>query len=78
MQKIPIKYVYSNRSKLELAFVYLIAIFFQDFSGSSSINSVIKQTFPQPVTGRYIRFIPLTFHSKPGMRVEVYGCEVVN
>ncbi|XP_076078051.1 lactadherin-like [Mytilus galloprovincialis] len=49
-----------------------------EFTGSSSVNSVVKHPFPQPVTARYIRFIPRTYQSKPGMRVEVYGCEIVN
>ncbi|XP_061177015.1 EGF-like repeat and discoidin I-like domain-containing protein 3 [Saccostrea echinata] len=47
-----------------------------DFSGSSSVNSVIKHTFLAPFRARFIKFIPKTFHGKPGMRVELYGCDV--
>lgn len=47
-----------------------------DFSGSSSVNSVIKHSFPTPFKARFVRFVPKTFHGKPGMRVELYGCDV--
>lgn len=48
----------------------------KDFFGSSSYDSVIKHYLPSIISARFIRFVPLTWHTggKPGLRVEVYGC----
>lgn len=53
-----------------------VCLNFQDFFGSSSYDSVIKHYLPSIISARFIRFVPLTWHTggKPGLRVEVYGC----
>lgn len=58
--------------------IFILFFVFQDFSGSSSVNSVIKHSFPTPFKARFVRFVPKTYHGKPGMRVELYGCDVWN
>eukprot|EP00794_Sanderia_malayensis_P003261 gene3261-3742_t len=44
------------------------------FSGNSFPDSVVFHAFTKPVTGRYIRFMPLKWSGSICMRVEVYGC----
>lgn len=53
-----------------------VCLNFQEFFGSSSYDSVIKHYLPSIISARFIRFVPLTWHTggKPGLRVEVYGC----
>ncbi|XP_060065432.1 uncharacterized protein LOC132545760 [Ylistrum balloti] len=46
------------------------------YSGSSNVNTVTKHVLTSPLRARFIRFQPVTFNSYPGMRVEVYGCEI--
>ncbi|XP_064594456.1 lactadherin-like [Liolophura sinensis] len=46
------------------------------FGGSQHYDSIIKHRLDFPVVARFVRFLPLTWKSNPGMRVEVYGCKV--
>jgi len=49
---------------------------FQAFSGSVNYDTVVKHYLTTPVMARFIRFLPITWHTggNPGLRVEIYGC----
>ncbi|XP_030829094.1 contactin-associated protein-like 2 isoform X2 [Strongylocentrotus purpuratus] len=44
------------------------------FQANANSDDVIKTTLPEPVEGRYIRFMPTSYESMISMRVELYGC----
>lgn len=46
------------------------------FAGSVNYDTVVKHYLTSQVSARFVRFLPLTWHSggNPGLRVEIYGC----
>ncbi|KAL5010363.1 hypothetical protein ScPMuIL_012668 [Solemya velum] len=44
------------------------------FTGSLTYSKIMKHTLPSPVKARFMRFIPKSYNSRPGMRVEIYAC----
>ena len=49
-------------------------IIIQVFTGNQDVRSVVSNKLRQPITARYIRFKPLSWNSRIGMRTEIYGC----
>ncbi|CAH3196407.1 unnamed protein product [Porites evermanni] len=46
---------------------------FQIFSGNTDSDTVITHDLDPPITAKYLRFRPITWGSRIGMRAEVYG-----
>ena len=46
----------------------------QVLSGNQNFHSVVSNKLRQPITARYIRFKPLSWNYRIGMRTEIYGC----
>ena len=46
---------------------------FQIFSGNTDADTVIRHDLDPPITAKYLRFRPVTWGSRIGMRAEVYG-----
>ena len=46
----------------------------QVLSGNQNFHTVVSNKLRQPITARYIRFKPLSWNSRIGMRTEIYGC----
>ncbi|XP_069142044.1 EGF-like repeat and discoidin I-like domain-containing protein 3 [Argopecten irradians] len=46
------------------------------YNGSTNVNTITKHVLTPPIHARFIRFKPVTYSSHPGLRVEVYGCEI--
>ena len=46
----------------------------QVLSGNQNFRSVVLNKLRQPITARYIRFKPLSWNYRIGMRTEIYGC----
>ncbi|XP_019617113.1 PREDICTED: lactadherin-like [Branchiostoma belcheri] len=46
------------------------------FNGNKNDRDAVTQTLPSPVTTRYIRFVPQTWHGHVSLRVEILGCYV--
>ena len=46
---------------------------FQIFSGNTDADTVITHDLDPPITAKYLRFRPVTWGSRIGMRAEVYG-----
>lgn len=57
-------------------FVYAQSKGSETFQGSVNYDMIQKHVLDTPVTARFLRFNPITWHSggHPGLRVEVYGC----
>ena len=51
---------------------FLIRI--QIFSANSDRNTIVYNVLSPPITARYIRIAPWTYHGKVAMRMEIYGC----
>ena len=51
---------------------FLIRI--QIFSANSDRNTIVYNVLSPPITARYIRIAPCTYHGKVAMRMEIYGC----
>ena len=49
-------------------------IILQVLSGNQNFRSVVLNKLRQPITARYIRFKPLLWNYRIGMRTEIYGC----
>ncbi|XP_027037220.1 uncharacterized protein LOC113665691 [Pocillopora damicornis] len=43
-------------------------------SGNQNFHSVVSNKLRQPITARYIRFKPLLWNYRIGMRTEIHGC----
>ncbi|PFX33163.1 Neuropilin-2 [Stylophora pistillata] len=48
------------------------------FYGNKNGDTVVYNMLRPPITARYIRLIPVEWHNHISMRVEIYGCSVVN
>ncbi|XP_078700024.1 uncharacterized protein LOC144926863 [Branchiostoma floridae x Branchiostoma belcheri] len=46
------------------------------FNGNKNDRDAVTQTLHSPVTTRYIRFVPQTWHGHISLRVEILGCYV--
>jgi len=46
----------------------------QTFSGLFDANTAVQMYLPRLLTTRYLRFIPVTWSSRPALRAEMYGC----
>ncbi|XP_041458818.1 neurexin-4-like isoform X2 [Lytechinus variegatus] len=44
------------------------------FQANTNNDDVIKISLPEPVEGRYIRFLPTSYNNMISMRVELFGC----
>ena len=64
--------VYSAMNSGEFSHVIIYII--QVFDGNNDINTVKSHNLNPPITARYIRFIPIDWHRRISMRVELYGC----
>lgn len=42
------------------------------FTGNTDASVTVKNRLPVPVTARYIRVVPLTWHTRPALRVELF------
>ena len=49
-------------------------IILQVLSGNQNFRSVVLNKLRQPITARYIRFKPLLWNYRIGMRTEIHGC----
>ena len=49
-------------------------IILQVLSGNQNFRSVVSNKLRQPITARYIRFKPLLWNYRIGMRTEIHGC----
>ena len=47
---------------------------FQVFKGNSDRHTVVSHVLSPPITARFIRFHPKTWHGHISMRVEILGC----
>jgi hypothetical protein len=47
-------------------------IFFQMFDGNKDQRSVVRHDLKNPISARYIRFVPVEYHNHKTMRVNVY------
>lgn len=72
---------FMNKQLLFLAIAFLMFVssfssplLHQVFSGNSDWNNVVSQRLEEPITTRYIRIHPVTWHVHIAMRVEFYGC----
>ncbi|XP_001627720.3 lactadherin isoform X2 [Nematostella vectensis] len=45
------------------------------FDGNVDSVNAVYRSFPSPILARGIRFVIVTFFSRPAIRVEVYGCK---
>ncbi|XP_046854191.1 uncharacterized protein LOC124447328 [Xenia sp. Carnegie-2017] len=62
---------YSNDG--ELYETYQINDIEEVFIGNRDRNSIVKNVFSPPITARYIRVQPKSWHNKISMRLELYG-----
>lgn len=53
---------------------YTVRGFAKTFSGNRDRDSVVKNTLSVPITARYIRINPRSWHTHISMRVELFGC----
>ena len=49
-------------------------VILQVLSGNQNFHSVVSNKLRQPITARYIRFKPLLWNYRIGMRTEIHGC----
>ncbi|KAL9957484.1 hypothetical protein ACROYT_G039122 [Oculina patagonica] len=49
----------------------------KEFVGNTDQNTVVYHALNPPITARYIRFVPVDYHDRISMRVELYGCTQV-
>lgn len=42
------------------------------FTGNTDSSTAIQQRFVVPVTTRFVRVVPLEWHGRPALRVELY------
>ena len=49
-------------------------VILQVFTGNQDVRSVVSNKLRQPITARYIRFKPLLWNYRIGMRTEIHGC----
>ena len=47
---------------------------FQVFDGNEDSDTVVLNKLTQPITARYIRLLPIEWHTHISMRIEIYGC----
>jgi len=47
---------------------------FTTFSGNTDQTSAVTNRFNPPITARFVRIYPLTWHSRPTLRFELYLC----
>lgn len=45
------------------------------FDANTDMNTKVKNMFPDPVKGRYVRIYPMVYHGHPSMRAGVLVCE---
>ncbi|EDO48832.1 predicted protein, partial [Nematostella vectensis] len=45
------------------------------FIGNTNQMSVARQTFKMPITTHAIRVLPVAYHGRAAMRLELYGCQ---
>ena len=48
----------------------------QEFTGNTNANEMVKHDLNRPITAHFIRFVPVEWNYKPCMRVEVYGSAI--
>lgn len=53
---------------------HFLFLFLQVFSANADRNSIVIHKLHNPIEARYVRFVPMTWHNHPAMRLEVYGC----
>ena len=55
--------------------VYYLFLLFQNFTGNTDQDTVVSHDLNPPIRARLIRFVPVAWHSRISMRVELYGCQ---
>ena len=51
-----------------------VVVFFKTFAANNDEDSIVKYDLIPPVTAKYIRIIPESWHDYIALRVEFYGC----
>ena len=51
-----------------------VDLYIQVFPGNQDNGTVVYNPLSPPVTTRFIRLIPVGWHSRISMRIEIYGC----
>ncbi|KAL9954030.1 hypothetical protein ACROYT_G041518 [Oculina patagonica] len=46
----------------------------KEFAGNTDQDTVVYHDLSQPITSRYVRFLPVAWYQWTSMRVELYGC----
>ncbi|XP_071447163.1 hemocytin-like [Hetaerina americana] len=46
------------------------------FEGNSDSLSAKRVLFPHPVFAQYIKLVPITFHKRIGLRMDILGCDI--
>ncbi|KAL9954039.1 hypothetical protein ACROYT_G041527 [Oculina patagonica] len=46
----------------------------EEFAGNTDQDTVVYHDLSQPITARYVRFLPVAWYEWTSMRVELYGC----
>ncbi|XP_022805050.1 uncharacterized protein LOC111342257 [Stylophora pistillata] len=49
---------------------------FKIFTGNGDSESAVYNILNPPITARYIRILPIAWHTNIAMRIEIYGCTV--
>ena len=52
----------------------LVVVFFKTFAANNDEDGIVKYDLIPPVTAKYIRIIPESWHDCIALRVEFYGC----
>ncbi|KAL9951704.1 hypothetical protein ACROYT_G044426 [Oculina patagonica] len=48
----------------------------KEFAGNEDRDTVVSHELNPPIRARFIRFVPVSWHNRISMRVELYGCQV--